>query len=373
VNGPVGVGVIGCGNISDEYLTSLSTYPDVTVIGLADLDLSRARAQADKYGVAFAGSTADLLDQSAVELVINLTIPEAHAEVAIASVDAGKHVWGEKPITVDRVSARRLLDTAERNGVVIGCAPDTILGDGIQTSHRLMTAGRIGDAQTLLTLMQSSGPDSWHPRPAFLFARGAGPLFDIGPYYFATMAQLLGPIESVHAAGHRAREVRSVGSGPLAGTEFPVEVYTHVSALIRFASGVVGTSIFSFDSPVRRQTFEITGSKGTMAVPVSGFNGATEILDAAGDDEAWEPIPAQGEPRARGVGVLEMARAIRAGQEPRASGRLAYHVLDAMLAIEESIETDAPVAVQSRFEQSPALPDGWDPRAHTLAAHRTRG
>jgi predicted dehydrogenase len=366
MTGPVKVGVIGAGNISDQYLRNLVGYPDVEVVAVADLDLERAREQAAKHGVASAGTVAELLARPDIELVLNLTIPRAHAEVARSAVEAGKHVWGEKPITMDRVSARRLLDAARQRGVLVGNAPDTVLGDGIQTSRRLLEQGRIGTPQTVLTIMQGPGPDAWHPRPQFLFARGAGPLFDIGPYHVATMAHLLGPIERVQASGHRAREVRTVGSGPDAGATFPVEVHTHVSVLIRFESGVVGTSLLSFDSPLRRQTFEITGTEGTLKVPVDSFDGASEIMPAGSADQVWEQIAAPGEPRGFGVGALEMARALRAGNPPRASGALAYHVLDAMLAIEESIESGGPVTVDSSFQPTPALPAGWDTRTRTL-------
>jgi predicted dehydrogenase len=361
------VGLIGAGNISDEYLTSLGSYPDIDVIGVADLDTARAESQAAKYGVPFAGTVGDLLSKEELELVVNLTVPAAHAEVSMAAVAAGKHVWTEKPITVDRASAEKLLQSAAENGVTVGGAPDTILGDGIQTSHRLLDSGRIGEAHTLLTLMQGPGPDAWHPRPQFLFARGAGPLFDIGPYYIATMAMMLGPIETVQALGHTSRSTRTVMAGPDAGATFPVEVPTHVSVLTRFASGVAGTSIYSFESPVRRQTFEISGTEGALLVPVSGFDGPSEIMPMTGDDPEWERVERDGESRARGVGVLEMARALRAGRTPRAGGALAYHVLDTMLAIEESVESGAPVAVRSRFEPVAPLAATWSSTAATLS------
>ncbi|GAA1449153.1 Gfo/Idh/MocA family protein [Leifsonia poae] len=360
-----GVGIIGAGNISDEYLRSLTTYPDVQVVGIADLDVQRARAQAEAYGVPFAGTVDELLALEAVQIVVNLTIPAAHADVALAAIAAGKHVWGEKPLTLDLAAARAVLDAAAAAGVVVANAPDTILGEGIQNAHRLLAEGAIGTPQTLLTLMQGPGPDSWHPRPQFLFARGAGPLFDIGPYYVSTMVQLLGPVASVEALGQTPRTERVIGSGPDAGTVFPVEVSTHVSVLTRFRSGVVGTSVYSFDSGLRRQTFEITGSAGVLEVPVSGFDGATRML--AGDDRVadWTEIPPPGVHRERGVGVLEMARAIRDGRAPRASGELAYHALEVMLAIEESIDSGVPVAISSTARPVDPLPIEWDPTAPT--------
>lgn len=356
---PVRVGLIGAGNISDEYLTTLSAAPTVEVVGVADLDEQRAAAQAAKYGVPWSGDTAGLLALPGLELVVNLTIPAVHGEVALQAIAAGKHVWSEKPLTLDRTSARAVLDAAAAAGVRVGNAPDTVLGRGIQHSQRLIAEGRIGTPQTVLTLMQGPGPDAWHPRPDFLFARGAGPLFDIGPYYVTALALLLGPVESVHAVGHRAFDVRTVPYGERAGARIPVEVWTHVSVLTRFRSGVVGTSIYSFDSPVRRQLFEVTGSGGTLTVPVSGFDGANTLVPAGVPSPEPVEIAPPGPERSRGIGVVEMAAAIRAGRDPRASGALAYHALDVMLAIEESADSGRSVAVTSGFDAvEPFAPGG---------------
>jgi predicted dehydrogenase len=366
--GPVRVGIIGAGNVTGQYLPSLRSYPDIEVAGIADLDVARARAVAQEYELGFAGTTAGLLAQDDIELVVNLTIPAAHAEVALAAIASGRHVWGEKPLATDRESARAVLDAADAAGVAVGSAPDTILGQAIQQSQRLLDAGAIGAPQTLLTLMQGPGPERWHPRPQFLFAPGAGPLFDIGPYYLTTMVQLLGPVERVEAAGHRAQAERVIGSGPDAGTRFAVGVDTHLSVVTRFRSGVVGTSVYSFDSWVRRQAFEISGERGTMDVPVSGFDGPTRLLRDPDQPDGWETLPPPGHPRDRGAGVLEMARAIRAGQPPRASGRLAYHVLDVLLAIEESAASGQPVEITSTTDPVMALDEDWNPAAATLPA-----
>jgi predicted dehydrogenase len=364
-SGPVGLGIIGAGNISDEYLRAMTAAPDLRVVAIADLDRERAAAQAEKYGIASAAPD-ELPTRDDVEIVVNLTIPAAHVEVGLAAVAAGKHVWAEKPLALDRTSARRLLDAATAAGVEVGNAPDTILGEAIQHSQLLLDGGAVGTPRTLLTLMQGPGPDVWHPRPQFLFARGAGPLFDIGPYYVATMVQLLGSVTSVHALGSRPRATRVVGAGPDAGSEFPVEVWTHVSALLSFESGVVGTSVFSFDSWVERQLFEVTGDAGTLEVPVSVFDGPSRIKPAGDRTAPWEELPPPGVPRGRGAGVVEMARAIRAGRRPRANGDLAFHVLDVMLAIEESIEAGRTIEIGSRAPRVDPLPAEWDPTAATL-------
>jgi predicted dehydrogenase len=366
VTGPVRVGIVGAGNVSDEYLCNLARFPDVEIVGIADLDVDRAAAQADAYGIAHAGSTASLVEREEVELVVNLTTPAGHADVALAAIAAGKHVWGEKPFTLDRKSAQEVLDAAAAQGVQLGNAPDTILGEGVQHAHRLLVDGAIGAPRTVLTLMQGPGPDSWHPRPQFLFAKGAGPLFDIGPYYVTTLVQLLGGIESVQALGQTPRTERVIGSGPDAGTVFPVEVPTHVSVLTRFRSGVIGTSIYSFDSAARRQLFEVTGATGTLDVPVSGAEHPTRVLRGDERTAAWAEYAPTGAARGRGVGVVEMARALRAGQPPRAGGALARHVLDVLLAIEESAGTGEPIAVASTAPPVAPLPADWDPTAVTL-------
>ncbi len=280
-----------------------------------------------------------MLNHPDVEIVVNLTIPVAHVEVALAAVAAGKHVWSEKPFSLDQESGRKLLATAQDAGLRLGCAPDTILGPGLQESRRIIERGDIGTPLTALTLMQSPGPESWHPNPAFLFQEGAGPLWDIGPYYLTTLVQLFGPVAAVAGIGSKSREKRTIGSGPLAGTDFDVTVPTHVSAIARFESGQSSQSIFSFDSPLPRHGFvEITGTEATLAVPdPNGFDGEIKIRRRGGED--WETLTTTEATAQRGTGVLEMARAIRADRPHRASGALAFHVVDVMASITDSIDT----------------------------------
>jgi len=232
--GPVGVGVIGAGVISDQYLSNLTVFPDVKVHFIADIDLPRAAAQAEKWGVAGSGTVEELLANDDIEIVVNLTIPAAHVEVALQALAAGKHVWGEKPYALDRSSAAELREAARAAGKTVSVAPDTFLGAGLQTALRTIRDGRIGTPLNGLTLFQSPGPESWHPSPEFLFAYGAGPLFDIGPYYITTLVQAFGPVAKVTATSSKSRATRTIGSGPKAGTEFPVDVPTNHSALIEF-------------------------------------------------------------------------------------------------------------------------------------------
>jgi predicted dehydrogenase len=365
-SGPVGVGVIGAGVISDTYLENLGSFPDVTLLAVADLDLDRAKAQADKHNVPRSGSVAELLDNDEIELVVNLTIPAAHVDVGLSALDAGKNVWAEKPLALDRQTGRKLLDRAAERGLRVASAPDTVLGAGLQTARRAIDAGRIGAVRTGLALFQTPGPESWHPAPEFLFQAGGGPLLDMGPYYLTELVQLFGPIAKVTGTGGRARETRVIGSGPRAGTEFAVTVPTTVTALIQFERGGSAQLVLSFDSALVRTGFvEISGTEGTAVLPdPNRFDGAT-TLHLRGAAEPVELAPV-GHGAQRGTGALELARAIRAGVPERASGELAYHVLDAMLTIDESITLGHPVDVRSTVDVPPALPADWDPHARTL-------
>ncbi|MGA0568280.1 Gfo/Idh/MocA family protein [Rathayibacter sp. KR2-224] len=363
--GPVGVGVIGAGNISTQYLTNLTAFPDVDVRFIADIDLERAAEQAEKFGVPASGTVEQLLADPEIEIVVNLTIPSAHAEVALQAVAAGKNVWSEKPIALDRESGKRVLDAAHAAGLRVACAPDTFLGAGIQTARRLLESGAIGVPQTALTIIQNPGPESWHPNPAFLFQEGAGPLFDIGPYYITTLIQFFGPVKRVAAVASKAKPIRTIGSGPLAGQTFDVTVPTHVTAVFEFESGQTSQSIFSFESQIKRTLFEVTGVDGALEVnDPNMFVGNLVLHD--GSDEP-KTIEVEGELSARGTGVVELARAIRAGVPERASGEQAYHALDVMVSTIQAAETGEWVTVESTFTPTAVLPDGWDASAATLA------
>lgn len=371
--GPVGVGVIGTGMISDAYLRNLVRFPDLKVVALGDLDERRATAQGQAYGVATAGSPSMVLDHPDVEIVVNLTVPAAHAEVSAAALSAGKHVWVEKPISVDRVSARALLNQAATAGLRIGVAPDTVLGAGVQTARKAILRGDIGVPVAAQTVMQYAGPELFHPNPSFLYARGAGPLFDMGPYYLSALVGLLGPVGSVAAAGARARESRSVIIGEAAGSTFPVEVPTHVAAIAKFERGPLGQSFFSFDSPISRiGVVEITGTEGTLVVSdPNKFTGDVRIGRTApnADDETapiWETLPLVGVDTGRGLGVLDLARSLRTGAAHIASGELGYHVLDALSAIDEAVLSGGWTPVESSVADIPLMPDDFDPFAATL-------
>ncbi|UVY83207.1 Gfo/Idh/MocA family oxidoreductase [Brachybacterium sp. NBEC-018] len=374
MSSPIGVGFIGVGVISDTYLENLNSFPDVEVLILGDLDTDRARAQAEKHAVPAHGTAQDVLDHPDVQVVVNLTIPAVHAEVSSSAIAAGKHVWTEKPLGLDRESTAALLQQAEAAGLRVGCAPDTVLGPGVQTAKREIAKGTIGRPLFAQTSMQYQGPEVFHPNPGFLFAKGAGPLLDMGPYYFTTLVSLFGSVEKVAAVGLRASEERAIKVGPNAGQTFPVEVPSTISVLTQFEAGQTGTSLVSFDSPLARQGIvEIHGTEGSLVVPdPNQFEGRIAYVkpfDALGEkppEQEWIEVPQEGVVVGRGLGLLDMVRAIREGRPHVASGELGYHVLDIMLSAEESAASGEFVTVASSVGAVPPVPADFDPFASTL-------
>jgi predicted dehydrogenase len=362
----MGVGVIGAGVISTQYLENLTRFPDVAVRFIADIDLPRAAAQAAAFGVPASGTVEELLLRDDIELVVNLTIPAAHAEVGQRIIAAGKHVWSEKPLALDRESAAELLARAESAGLRVACAPDTVLGAGIQTALRAIARGDIGEPLTAITMFHVPGPEAWHPNPDFLYAHGAGPLFDMGPYYVTTLIHVFGSATRVQAVASTARATRTIASGPRLGEQFPVQVPTHHAALIEFGAGRSAQSTFSFQHALPRTGFvEINGTEGTIVLPdPNAFDGSSHLWTYGRSEPAT--IPAVGASHGRGTGIVELVRAIRAGHPERASGTLASHVLDVLLGIRDAAASGEPVEIASAVASIPPLPEEWDPAVATL-------
>jgi len=375
MTGPVGVGIVGAGVISQTYLENLTSFPDVKVVAIGDLIPERAKAKADEHGVPSWGTLEDVLGNPEVELVVNLTIPESHIEVSSQAVAAGKHVWTEKPLGLDREGARQLLKDADAAGVRVGSAPDTILGPGFQSAKRAIAEGVIGTPLFVQTAFQTQGPDLWHPEPAFLFAEGAGPLLDMGPYYFSALVSLLGPIAGVAARGSRFRTERHIHTGPRAGETFPVEVPSSVQVLSTFEGGQHGTHLLSFDSALERHgVVEIHGTEGSIVLPdPNRFDGPTRYVKPLGvfrdgmkTEQEWIDVEQQGTVVGRGLGVLDMVRAIAEDRTHVATGELGFHVLDVLLSAQDSAETGQYLEIDSTVAPVPAVPVDFDPFARTL-------
>jgi predicted dehydrogenase len=371
----VGIGIIGVGVISDTYLQNLTSFPDTEVLIVGDLLLDRAQAQAEKYGVPAFGSAEDVLAHPGVDLVVNLTIPAVHIEVSRAAIAAGKHVWTEKPLGLDRAGAAELLREADAAGLRVGSAPDTLLGPGFQAARRAIESGVIGRPLFAQTVFQTQGPDLWHPSPAFLFAEGAGPLLDMGPYYFSALVSLLGPVDHVAAVGSKAREEREIHTGPNAGTTFPVEVPSTIQIVTAFEAGAQAQSLLSFDSALERHGIvEIHGTEGTIVLPdPNAFAGRIAyvkplgvIRDGMSFEQEWIEIEHADLEVGRGLGALDMVRAIAEGRPHVASGELGFHVLDILLSAQESAASGVTVTVESTVAPVPLLPEGFDPLVATL-------
>ncbi len=352
------VGIIGCGNISETYAAAGQRFENFEIVACADLDVFRAEAFAALHGVPRALTTEDLLSDPEVALVINLTVPAAHAEVAGRALKKGKHVYTEKPLTLRRREARELIGLAREKGVRLGGAPDTFLGGGLQTCRKLIDEGLIGEPLGGAGFMLSRGPESWHPSPDFFYKKGGGPLFDVGPYYLAAFTTLLGPVKRVTASARSSFPQRTIGSEPLAGTTIDVEVPTHVAAVLDFAAGPVVTLTTSFDvSGTRLPNIEIYGAEGTLVVPdPNGFAGPI-FFQARGEKE-WREMPLQFgyANESRGLGVTDMVAAIVSGREHRANERVAYHVLDLMHTIIDASESGRHIDVKSSMSRPDPLP-----------------
>ncbi|MBO9624880.1 MAG: Gfo/Idh/MocA family oxidoreductase [Microbacterium sp.] len=372
----VGVGVIGAGNISDQYLTNLTSFPDLRVLAVADVIQERARAQAEKYGVPAWGDVDTVLGDPDIAIVVNITPPAVHVEVSEAIIAAGKHVWTEKPLGVNRDEARRLLDRADAAGLRVGAAPDTVLGPGVQTAKRLIARGDIGRPLFAQTTFQWQGPEIFHPDPAFLYAKGGGPLLDMGPYYVSTLVHVFGPVAAVAALGLKGQETRRVQEGPLAGQEFPVEVPSTLSVLMDFERGGQAQSLYSTDSPMLRTGIvEITGTEGTLVIPdPNTFGGAISItrpltrmfIPPEPIEQEIVPVAQEGVVSGRGLGLLDMVRSVRDDRPHVATGEFGYHVLDTLLSIEEAAESRTFVPVESTIGEVGSLDAAFDPYAQTL-------
>ena len=302
----VRVGVIGCGKISGHYFKGCREFPILDVVACADLLPERARAQAEEFGIARVLPPEELLADDAVELVVNLTIPAAHHAVSRAAIAAGKHVWSEKPLAVERGEGEDLVRAATAAGVLLGCAPDTFLGGGHQTCRKLLDDGWIGTPLHAVAFMAGPGPESWHADPAFFYQRGGGPMFDVGPYSLTCLVHLLGPVRSVAGLTRITHPERLITSEPHYGERITVEVPTHVQGLLQFAGGAQALILTSFDvQAANLPALEIYGSEGSLAVPDP--NGPAGPVSPGPRPRgvgagAPEPRPHRNQPRPRGGG-----------------------------------------------------------------------
>jgi predicted dehydrogenase len=345
------IGVAGIGKISGIYLRNLTGMfsKRVSLCAVTDIVEERAAQAAKDYHVRHIKTLDEMAGDPDIDIILNLTQPQVHHEVAMKAVHHGKHVYTEKPLCVSREEAAGLLAAAKERKVRVGGAPDTFLGAGIQTCRKLLDEGWIGRPVAASAFMLCHGHEHWHPAPEFYYKKGGGPLFDMGPYYLTALVNLLGPVVRVSGSAQKGQAERVITSEPLNGKVITVEVPTHTAGVLDFGSGAVGVMVMSFDVWTSSMPFiEIYGTEGTMQVPDPNyFRGKVRVRRFRDEDWADIPLVLAGPDNAkdedwdrvnnwRGIGITDMAEAIAEGRPHRASGELAYHVLEIMHGIHDA-------------------------------------
>jgi len=357
---PLRVGMIGCGGISNAYFQHLAPFSKFAQItACADLDIERARAKASEHGLGKAYSVKELLDDPEVDAVLNLTIPGAHAAVNLQALQAGKHAYCEKPFSLTYQEGLEVLEEAQKRKLRVGCAPDTVLGGGIQTCRKLIDDGVIGQPVAATANMLGHGHESWHASPEFFYQAGGGPLFDMGPYYLTALVTLLGPVKSVSALAKITFKERLITSQPLSGKKIKVEVPTHLCGGLEFGQDVIATVTMSFDVWAHHlPMLEIYGTEGSLQCPDPNHFGGEVLLWTTKKGE-WEKVPlTHSDQIGRGVGIADMADAAQKGRQHRMNGELALHIVEVMEAFHVSARAGRQIAMKSRCRQPEPLAAG---------------
>jgi predicted dehydrogenase len=356
----VKVGVVGCGMISKAYLGASKVFKILDMAACADLNKAAAEEKGEEFGVK-AVSIDEIFADPEIEIILNLTVPKAHAEVAVKALEAGKHVYGEKPLAVSREDGKKIVDTAKAKGLLVGSAPDTVLGGGTQTCRKLIDDNWIGKPIAGTAFMMGHGPEGWHSNPGFYYQKGGGPMFDMGPYYLTSLITLLGPVKRVSAMCSAAFKERMATSEMHFGKMLPVEVPTHYSGVLEFCNGAIINLVMSFDvwGHGNNPFIEIYGTEGSIKVPnPNAFGGPVSVKTA--DMSEWMDCPLSHAytDNMRSMGLADMAYAVRSGRKHRCNGDVAYHVLDVMHTFEEASDAGKTLELQSTCEQPEALPLG---------------
>lgn len=381
----VKVGIIGCGVICQTYLRNLTQiFEMIEVVAVADMFIEKAKQVAEQFNIPKAYSVDELLADKEVEIVVNLTIPVAHKEINIKALNAGKHVYCEKPLALNLEDAKETIDLANEKGLLLGCAPDTFLGAGLQTCRKIIEEGWIGTPIGATANLVSRGHETWHPAPEFYYKKGAGPMLDMGPYYITALVSLLGPIDKVSCFAKKTFDKRIITSQPLRGKEIEVDVLTHYAGLMEFKNGVIANINVSFDVWLSNlPCIEIFGTEGTLVVPDPNMFGgpvkllrgnsmvdSIEGLDVGGAVEKihseemfdfFKEIPLaynKTEDNMRGLGLLDMAYSIVEGREHRTNPELVYHVMEALSSFDISAKEGTTYKMTTTCEQPKPIPTG---------------
>ena len=356
----VRIGVIGCGNISAIYLKNLGIFRNTKVISVADLDMGRARARAKEFNIPAVCTVKQMLADPDVEVVLNITIPKAHYQVSMAALNAGKHLYSEKPLAIVRKDGEKILKTALARKLLLGCAPDTFMGAGLQTCRKVIEDGVIGQPIGAAAFMMYHGAESWHPDPEFLYETGGGPILDMGGYYLNAFISLIGPVKAVHASHRATFPERLITSLPKRGKRLKVEVSTHVAAVLEFQTGAIATLVASFDVWAHTMpNIQIYGTEGSMTCPDPNTFGGPVLVQRS-TDKKWKEVRLKHSyaENSRGLGLADMARSLRTGRPYRATGLMAYHALETMTSILDSGDLGKSIPIRSTCARPKPLPIG---------------
>ncbi len=355
------IGIIGCGMISNAYINAAKRFHAIEIGGCADIDMEVAKKKSEEHEKLFPAMTvAELLADPSIELVINLTVPKAHAEVDMQILRAGKHAYSEKPFGVDMDQANEVMKFAASNNLRVGCAPDTFLGGGQQTARKLLDDGWIGKPVAGTAIVMGRGPEKWAHAP-FFFDYGAGPMLDLGPYYITALVNLLGPAKSVTAVTTKVADTR-VGGPETVPHVYPVNVTTHLTGVVEFQCGALVTVITSFEVYKHGHApIEIYGTEGSLQVPdPNTFGGPVRVFRNGYENWIDCPLSHGYTDNSRSVGAVDMVYALKSGRAHRASGELANHVLEVMLAFDKSSKLGAKVQLTTTCKQPAPLPLGLE-------------
>jgi len=369
-----GIGIVGAGAISGIYLTNLTkVFKEVEIIGICDLIPERAQQAADEYGVKIYKDMHELFAEPKVTVVLNITRPYEHFDVTTAALNAGKHVYTEKPIAVDMDEATKLVALAKEKGLLLGGAPDTFMGAGIQTARKIIDAGLIGDIVGADCAMVCHGHETWHPDPEFYYKRGGGPMMDMGPYYVTALCNLLGEAKATVGMTRRTFENRTITSEPHFGTVVPVDIETHYAGCIEFSSGAIAQIVTTFDVHYSAQArFEVYGTEGTIVVPDPNTFGGNVLLFRPEDFEKVKVDPGMLKPEevtlyrgykhiplmfdykenSRALGLVDMCKAIATNREIRANSDLQMHVLEILTSFVTSCKERKYIDLTTKYKRS---------------------
>jgi len=361
----IGVGIVGCGNISSAYMALGPLFKGIEVKACADINPDAAKARAQEFGID-ALSVDEMLARKDIDIVVNLTIPSAHFDIGMRVLDAGKHLYSEKPFVLSKAEGEQLLEKAAKSGLRVGSAPDTFLGGSHQLARQLIDQGEVGKILSGTAVVQSHGLEDWHPNPDFFYQPGAGPVLDIGPYYISNLVQLIGPVKEVLAMTSTGQSTRTIGNGPREGEKISVTTPTTIHSLLRFENGAHVTMLTSWDVwSHTHENMQLYGEHGSLFIPDPNFFGG-KLRMTKNENEvalpAWEhPFLKENfgddneHANYRGAGLSDMAQAIGEGRPHRCSAEFAHHVVDVMTSILKAGESNGLVSIDTTCERPEPL------------------